>query len=535
MNLREKFIQHLKQFPFIQKNQKQLLAVSGGVDSIVLCDLMDVAGYDFVVAHCNFQLRGAESDRDEQFVRSLGEKYGKEVLVKTFDTEKYAADQKVSIQVAARELRYDWFSSIVGGQGAAVNGEWAMGEGEYSMRNEEDVTRNQQPSIANKEDAPNNEQLTISKGKKIINNRSAAPNSEEDVPHSPFAIHHSPLHSQSATTNSQFTKPVIHHILTAHHANDNIETVLMNFFKGTGIAGLHGILPVQGKLIRPLLFAKKEELLAYANDNNLTFVEDSSNSSDKYTRNFFRHHLFPLLQEIYPNAEDNLLDNIKRFTEVEELYKQSVDLHKKKLLEVKGNEVHIPVLKLQKSSPVSTIVYEIIKDFGFSANRVQEVVDLLASETGKYVASSSHRVIKNRNWLIISPNQAAEASNILIEENDKKTVFVNGELNFELIENTAGFQIPSANNVAALDYAEVTFPLLLRKWKQGDYFYPLGMRKKKKLSRFFIDQKLSKTDKENVWVLEIDKKIVWILGYRIDDRFKIKPSTSKVLKIAYKK
>lgn len=478
MNLQEKFIQHLKQFPFIQKNQKQLIAVSGGVDSVVLCDLMFAAGYDFFIAHCNFRLRGEESERDEQFVRNLGEKYEKEVLVKRFGTEKYAAKNKVSIQVAARELRYKWFKEVI---------------------NEQRITNSEQGIMNNEQRITNNEQLTT--------------------------------HNQQRTThNSHLTT---HYILTAHQANDNIETLLMNFFKGTGIAGLHGILPVQEKIFRPLLFAKKEELVFYANENNLHFVEDSSNLSDKYTRNFFRNNLFPELKKIYPNVEDNLLNNIQRFKEAEELYKQSIDLHKKKLLEFKGSELHIPVLKLQKVSPLFTIIYEIIKDFGFASSQVQEAVDLLESETGKYILSSSHRIIKNRNWLIISPLQTKEAANILIEENDAKITFSDGELSFELVD-APHFQIPSSNNIAALDYTEITFPLLLRKWKQGDYFYPLGMKKKKKLSKFFIDKKLSKTDKEKVWILEMNKKIIWIVGERIDDRFKIKQGTKQVLKIMFR-
>ncbi len=469
MNLREKFIEHLKQFSFIQKQQKQLLAVSGGVDSIVLCDLMFTAGYDFIIAHCNFQLREAESERDEEFVRTLAEKYHKEVFVKRFDTEKYILENKISTQVAARELRYKWFYEII--------------KGEYS----------------------------------IINNKYSNLNKEHKIP------------NKEHTT--QLKTPSLHYILTAHHANDNIETLLMNFFKGTGISGLHGILPAYGKMFRPLLFAKKDELIAYAKEKKLPFVEDSSNLSDKYTRNFFRHNVFPMLKEFYPKVEDNLLSNIQRFSEAEELYKQAVDLHKKKLLEFKGNEVHIPILKLRKTSPLSTIIHEIIKDYGFPSSMVPEVVELLESETGKYVSSSSQRIIKNRNWLIISPKQTMEAANIIIEENDKKITFSDGELNFELIKASV-FQIPSDNNIAALDYAEITFPLLLRKWKQGDYFYPLGMKKKKKLSKFFIDQKLSKTDKEKVLVLEMNKKIIWVVGYRIDDRFKIKPSTKQVFKVS---
>lgn len=449
MLLQEKFIEYLRRFSFIQPKQKQLVAVSGGVDSVVLCDLMVATGYDLVIAHCNFQIRGEESQRDERFVRGLAEKYGKEFLVRAFDTETYARENKLSIQVAARELRYGWFKTI--------------------------LTDESRPELK------------------------------------------------------------ASYILTAHHANDNIETLLINFFKGTGISGLHGILPVQGKILRPLLFARKKELLQYANEKGLPYVEDSSNVSDKYTRNFFRHQLFPLLSGIYPNVEENLLRNIERFVEAEELYKQSVDQHKKKLLEVKGNEVHIPVLKLQKTTPVATIVYEIIKNYGFKAGQVNEIIGLFESESGKYVSSSSHRIIKNRRWLIISPKQLQEAALLLIEADDKKIVFEHGELTLEKVTKSAPFQIPVDQNIAAIDMSQITFPLILRRWKQGDYFYPLGMKKKKKLSRFLLDQKLSKIDKENVWVIEMNKKIFWIVGHRIDERFKILPSTKEVLKISFQK
>jgi tRNA(Ile)-lysidine synthase len=308
--------------------------------------------------------------------------------------------------------------------------------------------------------------------------------------------------------------------------------MLMNFFKGTGIAGLRGILPKQGKIVRPLLFAKKEELLAFAKENNLYWVQDSSNESDKYSRNYFRHHLIPLLQNIYPDAENNLAHNLQRFRDIELLYQQSVDQHKKKLIEQKGNEFHIPVLKLKKSAPLHSIVFEIIKDFGFHAAQVNEVISLLDSETGKYVASSSHRVIKNRNWLIIAPVATAEANTILIEEQDKLVKFAAGSLQLDGF-GTPDSPLPTHYSVAVLDLKEIKFPLILRPWKNGDYFYPLGMKKKKKLSRFLIDQKLSKTDKEKVWVLEMNKKITWVIGHRIDDRFKITDKTKQVLKISF--
>ena len=414
MDLLEKFKAFVQKEHLFLPKDKLLLAVSGGVDSVVLCELCKQAGYDFVIAHCNFQLRGGESDRDENFVKDLGKKYEVEVLIKKFDTEKYAASNKLSIQVAARELRYNWFYELL----------------------------------------------------------------------------------DTSTANCQL--PTGNWLLTAHHADDNIETLLMNFFKGTGITGLRGILPKQGKVIRPLLFARKEELKKFVTVYKLGFVEDSSNTSDKYTRNYFRNQLIPDLQKVFPQAEDNLMDNLQRFREIELLYQQSIALYKKKLLVQKNNEVHIPVVKLQQTKPLATVIYEIIKDYNFSSHQVNELIGLLESETGKYIQSSSHRIIKNRNWLIISPNEDTVAQTILVEKEDTVIAFNLGKLEIKELPRTTNYQPQTANNIAELNAAAIKFPLLLRKWKQGDYFYPLGMNKKKKLSRFFIDQKLSLPQKEKV-------------------------------------
>ncbi len=442
MNLQEKFQQYWNEHfhQLSTTNCHLVLAVSGGLDSIVLTDLVSKAGFPFSIAHCNFQLRGEESERDEAFVRSLSIKYGVEVSVKQFETSKFAEENKLGIQEVARVLRYQWFDEL--------------------------------------------------------------------------------LNSKLKTKNCK--------LATAHHADDNVETVLFKIFRGTGMNGLHGILPQQGKILRPLLFAKRDEILSYAKENQLEWVEDSSNESTKYTRNYIRHEVLPILKQIFPSVSENLGSSIERWQEAELLYNQSIDLHKKKLCELKGNEIHIPVLKLQKASPIKTITFEIITDFGFTSAQTDEVLALLQSESGKYVASSTHRIIRNRNWLIIAPNQSTEANNILIEEGEKKIQFAEGEL---LIESTVNYQPSTVNSVATLDAAEIKYPLLLRKWKQGDYFYPLGMKKKKKLSRFLIDQKVSLIDKEKIWVVESQKKIVWIIGYRIDDRFKITSSTKNVLKL----
>lgn len=451
-------------------NSKLLLAVSGGLDSVVLTHLFVQSGYSVVIAHCNFQLRGQESERDEQFVRSLADKYKVEMLVKRFETENYAQQHKLSIQEAARKLRYDWFkSSIV----------------------------NRQPSIIDREVA-----------------KAEEPGTKITVHDSPFTIHDSPF------------------IVTAHHANDNIETLLINFFRGTGIGGLHGIPSRQDNILRPLLFAKRDEILAYARENNLEWVEDSSNASNKYTRNFIRHQLLPAAREIFSNAEDNLLQNIERFKEAEILYNQAVALHKSKLLEKKGDEWHIPVLKLQKIVPQQTIVWEIIKEFGFASAQVPEIIKLLQADNGSYVSSATNRIIRNRAWLIVAPEQAEASKHIIIEEGDKKVLFEGGLLEVESV-NHPPFTIDDSRLTIHVDASHIQFPLLLRKWKQGDYFYPLGMNKKKKLSKFFIDQKLSKTAKEKVWVLEANKKIIWVVGLRIDDRFKITPSTKNSLRISF--
>ncbi len=445
MNLLEQFKNYWKkEFRHLStSNCHLLLAVSGGLDSIVLTDVVSKAGFNFSIVHCNFQLRGAESERDEQFVRQLAEKYNKEILVQKFDTVDYAEQNKTSIQVAARELRYTWFSELI---------------------------------------------------------------------NSKFKIQNSK-------------------VLTAHHADDNIETVLMNFFRGTGIKGLHGILPTQDYILRPLLFAKRIEIETYVKDNQLSWVEDSSNDSDKYSRNFFRHQIIPLVKKIFPNTEDNLLANIERWKEVEEIYNQSIAQTKAILIEQKGNEFYIPVLKLVKQKPLATIVYEIIKDFGFTALQVNDVVQLLQATNGKFVASLTHRIIRNRNWLIVAPVIATEAIHILIEKPNSSTQFIGGTLKVETLENIS--TIPDDVNLVQLDIAKIQFPLILRKWKVGDYFYPLGMEKKKKISRFLIDKKLSTTQKENIWLIESNNKIIWIVGQRIDNRFKVNLSTQAILQLSF--
>jgi tRNA(Ile)-lysidine synthase len=444
MDLLQRFQQYIRDHNLFSPKNFLLVAVSGGIDSVVLCELCKQSGFTFIIAHCNFKLRGEESERDAAFVHQLAKKYNAPIFAKEFDTKEYAESHKLSIQEAARELRYEWFN--------------------------------------------------------LISTRSSIP------------------------------------LLTAHHLDDNIETMLMHFFRGTGIYGLRGMLPKQANVVRPLLFARKQEIKQFAEENKLSWVEDSSNALDKYTRNYFRNQVIPFVQKIYPEVESNLVNNLRRFADMELLYKQALEIHKKKLLEYKGGEVHIPVLKLQKSTSLYTIVYEIIKDYRFSAHQTDEVIRLLSSESGRYVQSTTHRIIKNRRWLIIAPVNSEQAQTLVIEEDEEVVVFENGKLVISQSQGGSNEQWKTNDpSIAHVDKKELQFPLILRKWKKGDYFYPLGLGKKKKLARFFIDQKLSLTDKEKVWVLESNKRIVWVVGLRIDDRFKITEATKQVLKIEVRK
>ena len=423
---------------FIKKDQL-LLAVSGGVDSVVLCELCSQAGYSFSMAHCNFQLRGSESDGDELFVQQLAEKYKVPLFVKRFDTASYAHNNKVSIQVAARELRYEWFNELI---------------------------------------------------------------------------------SQPANG--------LRYILTAQHADDNIETIAMNFFKGSGINGLKGIVPKKDRLLRPLLFARKEEIISYATANKLAYREDSSNRADKYTRNYFRNQLLPAIEKVYPQVKENLLHNAERFSEINTIYEAAIQKIREKLVIKKDNEYHIPVLKLKGTIAMQTVLYEVVKDFGFTSSQVPEIYRLLESESGKYIDSRSHRILKNRNWLLVAPLKSEGNTFHLVEKNNSRIEFGRHSMTIETGPKKA---ISKEANEVQLDLKHISFPLIIRKWKTGDYFYPLGMKKKKKLSRFLIDLKLSMHQKQDVWVLESDKRILWVIGLRIDDRFKITDSSTESLSL----
>jgi len=445
MDLNNRFETHIKQKNLFCKEDLLIIAVSGGADSMVLTELCRQAGYSIVLAHCNFKLRGEESMRDQQFVKSYAENNHIPFYTVSFDTQGYMYEKKVSVQEGARQLRYQWLNELA-------------------------------------------ERLDI----------------EQGLPA---------------------------YILTAHHADDQIETVMMNFFRGTGLKGLTGIPEKNQRIIRPLLLFRKSDLLEYAQKNNIGFVEDSSNLKNEYTRNIFRNEVLPHLAKIYPQVNENVLANIDRFQSVLSLYKKAIDPIIKKIVHHKGTEIHLPIRELFRYHNTS-LIYEILHPYGFTEGQISEVVKLKNATTGSSITSpiTHYRLIKERQKFILAPPQNERSEIILWEENTHDITYPGGELCSILYSDLTLADIHS-QNIIQLDATQVEYPLVLRKWKEGDYFYPLGLGKKKKVARFMIDQKFSKTDKEKLWILESRSRIIWLVGHRMDDRFKISEKTKRVLKI----
>lgn len=443
MNKNKTLIQAFKEYNAAKKlagpKKRVLLTVSGGIDSMVLCHLFSAVRYPFAIAHCNFQLRGDEANGDEALVKTLEEAYGVTVFVKRFDTKAYAEEKGLSIQLAARELRYTWFEEL---------------RKEHQMDN----------------------------------------------------------------------------IATAHHLNDNIETILFNLTKGTGIRGLRGIPVKQGKIIRPLLFASREEIETYAKENNIAYREDSSNASDKYTRNKIRHNIIPLLKEINPALEQTLGEKIELFTELEEMYTKSIGKETKQLFLPRRNDIYIPILKLKKVKNAGSVLYEYLKDYGYNNEQVEDILASVDGTPGKQFITTQARIIKDRQFFILTKLPEQDITAKLINEGDMEVVLGDRKL---IIKKGEDIKTTPDKSIAYLDAAKLEFPLIVRRWKQGDYFYPFGMKmKKKKLKKFFVDEKVSLAEKENVWVVESNQRIVWVAGYRIDERFKVSEQTKQTLSIA---
>jgi tRNA(Ile)-lysidine synthase len=433
-----RFASYIKKENLFTQKHKLLVAVSGGADSMALISLLKEADFNFAVAHCNFTLRGAESDADATFVEGYCLKNKIKFFYNSFDTSSYAAKQKISTQMAARDLRYNWFEELI-------------------------------------------------------------------------------------------RKHKFDYLLTAHHLNDNIETFFINLLRGSGINGLKGIVPKSGKKIRPLLFATREEIETYIRDKNILYREDSSNKEDKYLRNRIRHTLIPELKSLNPSFEQTFASEIEILQQVNHLVNVEVEKKKKLLAIVKKDLCKIDIEKLKKSGSPKLFLYEIIKDYGFNSVQASNVYDGLDGLPGKMFFSHTHQLLNDRKHLLIRDKSEVEEEEVSIfKKTDKIKQPVSLQISYYKIKKGEETKIPALKNVAYLDADKLKFPMKLTRWQIGDKFMPLGMRDFKKLSDFFIGEKMSLFEKENQWVLRNKEAIVWVLDRRIDDRYKITASTKNV-------
>jgi tRNA(Ile)-lysidine synthase len=430
---------------FIAKNhlcsdeQKILLAVSGGIDSVVMTDLFCNAGFECIILHCNFGLRGEESEGDEAFVRSLSASYELPVYVKKFKTGEYAEEKGISIQMAARELRYQWFDEISNEPGNNV-------------------------------------------------------------------------------------------IATAHNLNDSIETVLLNMSRGTGIKGLTGIPIVNEKYIRPLLFATRMEITDYARKNHLQYREDSSNASKKYRRNKVRHDLIPLFEEINPSFIRTMSENIRRFKESHTIYKKEVEKIRNDIFINRGTHIEVDIVSVAALQPRGSWLYELFSEFGFSMEQCRNIEKILNADSGKQFISPSHRLFRDREKFLIFEVEKTSFERYYIDSPDSKAALP-FSMDIEVMTRADLDSFPESKDIACFDLDKLNFPLVLRRWQHGDYFFPLGMEQMKKVSDFYIDNKIPLPVKNRIWILTSGKKIVWIVGLRIDNRFKITEKTTHILKL----
>jgi tRNA(Ile)-lysidine synthase len=436
-------------FPFL-KGKKLLVASSGGIDSMVLTNLLFKLDYQIAIAHCNFHLRGKESDLDEAFVIESAKKLKIPYHIISFDTKEYARQENISIQMAARDLRYTWFEELL-------------------------------------------------------------------------------------------QKQDLDYLLTAHHADDNLETFLINFSRGTGLDGLTGIPAINNKTIRTLLPFSRKEIEQYAKENNITWREDQSNKETKYLRNKLRHDIIPLLKELNPGFLESFNKTVDHLKGSDQIINDRIEELRKETQISDGENIRFKIRNLRSLSNPKAYLFELLKEYGFT--EWEDVFSLLNAQSGKQVISNTHRLLKDREYLIVSPLIVGnnQLKRYIIDDSTTSLIIDNlGDGKSNLLLKIQQINIYKRNladlketntNTAFIDKDLLKFPLIVRKWNNGDYFYPIGLQGRKKLSKYFKDEKLSLIDKEKIWLLCSENKIVWIIGKRPDDRFKITDKTKNVLKI----
>jgi len=437
--MKKEFIEFSTTNGILPAKETILAAVSGGIDSMVMLSLYLEAGIKPAVAHCNFSLRGTESDGDEELVRKFSMQNGLAFHSVKFNTREYAAANRLSIQMAARELRYNWFEEIRQKNGYAA-------------------------------------------------------------------------------------------VAVAHNLNDNAETFFINLLRGTGINGLTGMKPRNGYIIRPLLFASRDEIAGYAERNNVAYREDSSNAQVKYTRNKIRHKIFPILREINPDVLTSISLTMNNLAGTAAIAEDAVTSLYQRMFVRKGDEIHILVNDLLQIKDEKTLVFELFRRHNLTPAQCDELTELLSSSTGKVLLTDDLRIIRDRDKLILAPAKKDNVASYIF--NNKEEIFGSGLFNGSASADVAGIKIDADPRHAFLDSALVTFPLVYRKWEAGDRFSPLGLKGMKKVSDFLVDSKISLSEKEKVMVLVSGDDIIWVAGYRIDNRYRITEKTGKVFMIS---
>ncbi len=439
-NMLDRFLNYIESNNLITCSDKILLTVSGGIDSVTMSHLFYKADVPFDIAHCNFKLRGNESDGDEEFVKKLTGKYGCHLYCRDFNTKKYAQENNISIQMAARELRYSWFNEL--------------------------------------------------------------------------AVQHN-----------------YDRIAVAHNRNDMVETMLINLIRGTGLKGLTGIKPRQDRIIRPILFATRGEINSYAADEKLNYREDSSNSETKYHRNLLRRKIIPLIEQINPSFTETAIEEAEVFQSAYLLYRNEIENIRIAITIPDDNKIVYSIPKIVSLRLTAPVIFDIICSYGFTYTDSKNLLITLNAESGKTFISDSYLLLKNRKTIIIEKIEKQENKENYFIRKESTAITVPVKLEIKRLENNSSFKIPNSSQIGALDYDKLQFPLRIRHWEKGDYFIPLGLKGKKKLSDFFIDRKINLLDKEKIWILQSGNDIVWVVGYQIDERYKVSEETRNILQL----